>query len=150
MRLFIGDIWTRVDSIYNDVINHAHIACAYVINMHASAGFDRGLHQFPLLVHNVTRPVENIIARIIRPILANNESFDRLITGGRAFLSRRFDDRSRDRYWFFSSCCLFFVRRTRLGKCQRRNQCAAGETDNYFLHYHAFLLNVDGYIVLSM
>jgi hypothetical protein len=38
----------------------------------------------------------------------------------------------------------------RLPKCQRRNQCAAGERDNYFLHYDASVLNVDGFIVAPM
>jgi len=80
------------------VINHTRIACIYVINTHASAGFDRGLDDFARLVHHVTRPVENIPARIIRAVLANNEGFGRLIAGGRTFPSRRCDDRSRYGY----------------------------------------------------
>ena len=80
------------------VINHTRIARIYVINTHASAGFDRGLDHFPRLVHNVTWPVENIPARIIRAVLANDERFEWLITGGRTFPSRRCDDRSRYRY----------------------------------------------------
>ena len=98
------------------------MACVYVINMHASAGSDRGVDDFARFVHNVTRPLENITARIIRAVLANNERFNRLIAGGRAFLSRRCDDRSRYRYWFCSSCPLSCTFRTRLRECQRRNQ----------------------------
>ena len=80
------------------VINYTRIACIYVINTHATAGFDRGLDDFTRLVHNATGPVENIPARIIRAVLANDQRFDRLITGGRAILSRRCDDRSHYRY----------------------------------------------------
>ena len=62
---FIGDIRGRANSVHNDyVINHTQIAYVCVINTHASAGFDRGLDDFALLVHNVTRPIENIAARI--------------------------------------------------------------------------------------
>ena len=57
------DIRSRADSVCNDyVINHTQIARVYVINTHASAGFDRGLNDFTRFVHNVTRPVENITA----------------------------------------------------------------------------------------
>ena len=77
------DIGSRADSVCNDnVINHTQIARVYVINTHASAGFDRRLNDFTRFVHNVTRPGENITARIIRAVLANNERLDRLITGG--------------------------------------------------------------------
>ena len=75
------------------VINHTQIARVYVINTHASAGFDRRLNDFTRFVHNVTGPVENIPARLIRPVLANNERFEWLITGSRAFFSCRCDDR---------------------------------------------------------
>ncbi len=66
---FIGDIPDRADSLYNHVINHARIACVYVINTHATAGSDRGLDDFALLVHNAPAPFENITARIIRAVL---------------------------------------------------------------------------------
>ena len=115
------------------VINHTRIACVYLINTHASAGFDRGLNDFARLVHNVTCPVENIPARIIRAVLANNERFEWLITGGRTFPSRRGDGRSRYRYGFCRSWPLPFTFRTRLRKCQRHNQ-RAGESENYCLH----------------
>jgi hypothetical protein len=75
------------------VINHAQVAHVCVINTHTSAGFDRGLDDCACLVHNVTAPVENITARVIRTVLANNERFGRLITDSRAFC-RRGDDRS--------------------------------------------------------
>jgi hypothetical protein len=146
----LGDIPGCADSVYNYVINHTQIACVYVVNVHASAGFDRGLDQFAPPVHDVTGPLENVLARIIRAVLANNEGFDRLIIGSRAFLSRRFDDRSRYGYWFFCSCFLSFMSRTRLGQCQRRSECAASEGDNCFLHYDAFLLNVSGCIRMPM
>ena len=95
-----------MDSVDNDyVINHTRIACVYVINKHASARFDRGLDDFARLVYDVTGAVENITTGIIRAVLANNERFHRLITGGCAFLSRRCDDCSRYRYWFCG--CLF-------------------------------------------
>ena len=139
---FIGDIPDRADSLYNHVINHARIACVYVINTHATAGSDRGLDDFALLVHNAPAPFENITARIIRAILANNEGFGRLLTGSSAFLRRHFDERSRYRYWFCGSTPMPFVpftRRTRLRECQRHNQ-RAGEGDNCFFHYNASLL----------
>jgi hypothetical protein len=77
------------------VINHTQIAHVCVINTHSSARFNRGLDDFAQLVHNVTRSVENITARIIRAIRANDQRFNGLITGSRAFLNRRWDDRSR-------------------------------------------------------
>ena len=139
MQLLLVILPCRVGSPFNDyVINHTRMACVYVINTHARAGFDRSLDDSARLVHNVTCPVENITARIIRPVLANNERFYRLITGGRAFLSRRSDDRSRYRYCFCGSCFLSFMRRTRLRKRQRRNQ-RAGDSNNCSLH-DAFLL----------
>ena len=91
------------------VINHTRIARVYVINTHPSAGFDRGLNDFARLVHNVTCPVENIPARLIRAVLANNERFEWLITGGRTFPSRRGDGRSRYRYGFCRSWPLPFT-----------------------------------------
>jgi hypothetical protein len=139
-RRIRGAVWlllvspNRADSLSNNhVINHARAACVYVINTHASAGFDRRSDGFIRPVHNVTGPPDNISARGIRAVLANNERFDRLITGGRAFLSRHFDERSRYRYWFYSSCPFLCPLRTGLRKCQRRNQ-RAGESDNSFLH----------------
>ena len=69
------DIPCRAGSVYNDVINHTRIACVHVINMHATAGSDRGLDDFARLVHNVTGPVENITARSIRSVHENNERF---------------------------------------------------------------------------
>jgi hypothetical protein len=70
-----------VDSVYNDyVIHHTCIARVYVINKDASAGLDRGLDDFARLVYDVTGAVENITARIIRAVLANNERFHGLIT----------------------------------------------------------------------
>src|SRR5678815_5048059 len=131
----IGDIPSRLGSLYDYVINHTRIAHVYVINMHASAGFDRGFDHFAILVHNVTRPFENITARSIRTVLANNESFERLIIGRRPFLSCHFDDRSRYGYWLRGSCPLPCILRTRLRKCQRRKHCAAGQGNNCFLHY---------------
>src|SRR4029450_1273771 len=113
-------------------INHTRIACVYVINTHASAGFDRRSDGYTRLVHNVTGPPDNISARLIRTVLANNERFKRLITGGRPFLSCHFDDRSRYGYWFCGSCPLPC---TRLRKSQRRKQGAAGEGNNRSLHY---------------
>jgi hypothetical protein len=62
---FIVDIPGRANSIDNDVINHAKIAHVCVINAHVRSGFDRGLDHFACLIHNVTRPVENISARNI-------------------------------------------------------------------------------------
>src|SRR5206468_2788761 len=109
-----------------------------VVNTHSSARFDPGLDDFAQLVHNVTRPVENITARFVRVILTNDERFGGLITGSRAFLNRRWDDRSRYRYLFCGLCTL----RTRLCKCQQRNQ-RAGNSDNCFLHHNA------SYVLLS-
>jgi hypothetical protein len=61
----IGDIPGRADSIDYDAINHTEIAHVCVINTHVRAGFDRGSDHFARLVHNVTRPVENVSARNI-------------------------------------------------------------------------------------
>ena len=57
VRLFIGDISGRAGLIDNDMINHACIACAHIINPHVRAGFDRGLDHLAVLVHNVTGSV---------------------------------------------------------------------------------------------
>ena len=88
-RRIRGSVWlllvspSRADSLSNNhVINHARTACVYVINTHASAGLDRGFDQFAILVHDMPRPLENITTRGIRAVLANNERFGRLITGG--------------------------------------------------------------------
>src|SRR6185369_9399333 len=90
------------------------------------------LDDFAQLVHNVTRPVENITTRVIRVILANDERFGRLVIGSRAVLNRRWDDRSRYRYLFCGLCTV----RTWLCKCQQRNQ-RAGNSSNCFLHHNA-------------
>jgi hypothetical protein len=63
--VLIGDIPDRADSIDYNAINHTQIAHVCVINAHVRAGFDRGSDHFARLVHNVTRPVENISARNI-------------------------------------------------------------------------------------
>src|SRR2546423_10991587 len=73
-------------SVYNYVINHTRIACVYIVNKHASTGFDRCLDQFALLVYDATGSVENVRARMIRSVLANNEGFERLIIRRRTFL----------------------------------------------------------------
>jgi hypothetical protein len=120
----------RARSIDNDVINYTLIAYLCVIYTYVSAGFNRSSDRLALLVHNVTRPIENITSWSIRTILANNESLDRLIIGCRTFLSRHFDDRSCYRYWLFGGCTL----RTWLRKGERRKQCAADKNGNWFLH----------------
>ena len=63
--VLIGDIQGRADSIDYYAINNTEIAHVRVINAHVRAGFDRGSDYFARLVHNVTRPVENISARNI-------------------------------------------------------------------------------------
>jgi hypothetical protein len=141
---FIGGYPSRVDSLFNHyVINHTRIAYVYVNNTHANAGFDRRSDGLTRPVHNATGPPDNISARFIRAVLANNQRFDRLITGGRAFLSRHREGRSGYGYWFYGSCPLPFTLRTRLRKCHWDNE-RKGESDNYFLH-NASLLGVDGY-----
>jgi hypothetical protein len=141
VRLLIGDTSGRARLIDNNVINHTRISHVYVMNTNVSAGFDRGFDHFAILVHNVTRPFENITARSIRTVLTNNESFERLIIGRRPFLSCHFDDRSRYGYGLlYGSGCLFALRRTRLGKCHRRNKCAAGENNNCIFYHDASLL----------
>src|SRR5437763_13942816 len=121
-----------------DGVVPSEIACTRLIDS-IHAGFDRCLDDFPCLVHNVTTPIENITARIIRTVLPNNERFARLITGSRAFRNHRSDDRSGYLYRFSCSCSLFLIRRTRLGKCQWGNHQAA-ERENYFLHVRLLLL----------
>ena len=54
----------RADSIDYYAINNMEIAHVCVINAHVRAGFDRGSDYFARLVHNVTRPVENIVPGI--------------------------------------------------------------------------------------
>src|SRR6266853_3360222 len=112
------------------------------VDSHASAGLDRGFDYCSRLVHNVTLPVENITVRLIRAVLANNESFERLITCRRAVFARC-DDLTSYRYCFCGSCGVSFRLRMRLRERQRRNQCAAGEGDNCFLHGASVLMFVD-------
>src|SRR4029077_12562776 len=102
--------------------------------MHPSAGFDRGLDHFAVLIDDVTAPVKDVGARTIGTILANNESLDRLVIGRRAFLTCHFDDRPGHRYFFGGTCPLPFTLRLWLRKCQRRQQCATDENGNRFLH----------------
>ena len=89
------------------MINHTQIAHVCVVNTHAGTRFNPGLDDFAQLVHNVTRPVENITARVIRVILTNNERFGGLVIGSRAVLNRRWDDRSRYGYCFCSGLLPF-------------------------------------------
>ncbi len=71
---FIGNSRERTDSVYNDhVINHTQIACVCVVDTHASARFDRGLDYLTPLVQNMARSVENVTARAIRSVLADDE-----------------------------------------------------------------------------
>ena len=128
---FINDVPGRASSVDNDVINTTQTPLVRVVDLYASAGFDRGSDHFPVLVQNVTRSIENISARCIR---VNNESFRRLINRRRP-LFNRCDDRSRNRYWFRS--CLSLIRRVRLPKCQLCNH-RAGERDYYFFHNASF------------
>jgi hypothetical protein len=75
----------RVRPLFDDhVIDRTQIARVYVINTDASPGFDCGLDDFARFVHNATGTVENVTARTVRGGLANNERFDRLITGSPA------------------------------------------------------------------
>ena len=69
-----------------------------------------------VLVHNVTRPLENITARRIRTVLANNESYERLIIGRRPLFSCHCEDRSRYGYWLRG--CLFLL----LGSAAQRSR----------------------------
>jgi hypothetical protein len=72
--LLLGDTRGRADSVYNDhVINHTQIARVCVVDPHASARFDRGLDYLTPLVQNVARSVEDITARAIRFVLADDE-----------------------------------------------------------------------------
>src|SRR5262249_47885560 len=71
LQLFIGCVPRRV-SIDNDTINHTQIAHVCIINMHLSAGFDRGLDHFAVLVQDVTAPVKDVGAWTIGTILENN------------------------------------------------------------------------------
>src|SRR4029077_2450582 len=112
------------------------------VDTHTSAGLDRGFDYCSRLVQNVTRLVENISARLIRAVLANYESFGGLITCRRALLNRC-DGLTSYRYCFCGSCGLPFRLRMRLRERQRRNQCAAGEGDNCFLHGASVLMFVD-------
>jgi hypothetical protein len=68
VRLFIGDFWSRAGSIDNDAVNQAQIAHVCLVNTHTGTGFDRGSDHFAVLVHNVTRPVENMMPGIVNPI----------------------------------------------------------------------------------
>jgi hypothetical protein len=101
VRLLIDDISGCAGLIDNDVINDSRIACVYVINTHVRSGFDRGLDHLAVLVHNVTRSVENVTARSIRTVLTNDESFERLVIGRRSFPRCHFDDRSGHSYRLF-------------------------------------------------
>jgi hypothetical protein len=98
------------------------------------AGFDRGLDEFALLVHDVTAPVKDVAAGRVETILANNKCPGGLVIGSRAILTCHFHDRSRYRYLFGGGCRLPFTLRLWLRKCQRRQQCAADENRNWFLH----------------
>jgi hypothetical protein len=128
---FIGDTQGGAGSIDDYVIYCTQTPLVRVIDLYAGAGFDRGSDHFALLVHNVTRPVENIGAG---SILVNDESFGWLVNRRRPVLSRG-NERSRNRYWFCS--CLFFMRRVRLSKRQWRNQ-QTNENDNCFFHDASF------------
>src|ERR1700748_3008984 len=114
------------------MINHARTACVRIVDKDVSAGLDRCLDRFALFVYHITAAFENIPARIIRSVLANNESFERLIIRGRTFLWLRFDYCSGYGDCLLGRCCLFLMR---LRKCQRRDEGAAGKSYNSFYHY---------------
>src|SRR6266536_3873785 len=101
--------------------------------MHPRARFDRSLDHFALLVDDVTAPVKDVAAGSIGTILVNNKCLDRLVIGRRAFLTCHLDDGSGHRY-FFGTCPLPFALRLWLRERQRRQQCAADEDGNRFLH----------------
>src|SRR5437763_13692909 len=107
--------------------------------MDPSAGLDRGLDQLPLPVYNMTRSLEQILAGTIRAVFANDERLERLIIGGRTFLTCRFNDLSRHRDRWFCGYRWFLAR---LRECHRRNQGAAGYGGYCFFNLGEFLLNV--------
>ncbi len=78
--------------VHNNVINCPHTARAGKIDMHASAGSDRGPDYFSFAVQHMTATVENVRASI--PVLVDNERFGRLITCRLACLNRFGDVRS--------------------------------------------------------
>src|SRR5262245_41268642 len=82
----------------------------------------------------MTGPVKNVGAWSIRTILENDKGLGRLVTGRRAFRTCHLDDRSRHRYFFGGTRPLPFTLRFWLCKRQRRQQCAADEDRNCFLH----------------
>src|SRR3954454_23664276 len=98
------------------------------------AGFDRGLDEFAFLVHDMTASVKDVAAGCVETILANNKCPGRLVICRRAVLTCHFEDCSRYRYLFGGGCRLPFTLRLWLGKCQRRQQCAADENRDWFLH----------------
>src|SRR5262249_30337776 len=123
-------------SIDDDVINRTRIARVCVINMNPTAGFDRGLDDFALPVDDVTAPVKDVGAGHIGTILANDEGPQRLVISRRAFLSCHFDDGSGHCYFFGGACALLFLFRLWLRERQRRQQRAAEENGNWFLHVY--------------
>ena len=91
-----------------------------------SAGFDRGLDDFALLVHDVTGPVKDVAAGCIETIFANNKCLGRLVIGRRAVLTCHFDDRPGHRYFFGGTFPGPFPLRLWLRKCQRRQHPGGG------------------------
>jgi len=82
-----------------------------------SAGFDRGLDDFAILIHDVPAPIKDIAAGCVETILANNKCSGRLIISRRAVFTCHFDDRSGYCYFFSGSWSLPFTLRLWLREC---------------------------------
>src|SRR4029077_2213959 len=84
----LSDIPDRADSIQNHyVINRTRVASAREINANTSTRFDRGIDCVTRFVHDTAKSADYVAEGLGRAVLANNESFQRLIVGCGAFLN---------------------------------------------------------------
>ena len=123
----IGRSTERAASVHHNVINCPHTPVVSKIDMNVGAGPDCALDSFALAVEHMSAAVENVMARAL---VVNNERFGRLIACRLASFNRCGRARSRHRECLFRSSC----RPRTFSEGQRRNECAAGHTDDYLLH----------------
>lgn len=124
-------------SVHHHVINRPGTPVVSKIDMHAGAGADSALDGFPFAVEHVTGTFENELAPTL---VVNNESSARLIACHLASFNRygrALSGYGKSPFHNSYSCHL-----QTLSESQRRNECAAGKTDYYFLHndrsFHEF------------
>src|SRR5262249_46329919 len=102
------------------------------IDVHMSARPDRATYSFSLTVEHVAGAIDDVLAWTL---VVNHEGFGRLIACRLASFNAYSRGLSSYCKSLLDGCSL-----RNLSESQRRDECAAGDTDDYLLHnYYSFL-----------